>query len=166
MILKTERLLIDSIKTEDYDVLYQKIFSGTNVMKYALMGKVLTQNESQQFIEEYFSINTFSGFLVVREQSTGVLIGFTGLLPYAEIKNSMEFGFVLASDSWGKGYATEIGRAMISYAKEKYHDMNIMATVNPLNHSSINVLKKLDLKYVKTVNDKQRGKREIFQLKN
>ena len=164
MILKTERLLIDSIKTEDYDVLYQKIFSDTNVMQYALMGKVLTQNESKQFIEEYFSINTFSGFFVVREQITGVLVGFAGLLSYTEIKNSMKFGFVLASNFWGKGYATEIGRAMIAYSKEKYHGMNIIATVNPLNYSSINVLKKLNLKYAKTVDNKQRGKRKIFQL--
>ncbi|MBA1420553.1 MAG: GNAT family N-acetyltransferase [Epsilonproteobacteria bacterium] len=166
MILKTERLLIDSIKTEDYDVLYQKIFSDTKVMKYALMGKVLTQKESQEFIEKYFSKNSISGFLVIREQSIGALVGFTGLLNYTEMENCMEFGFVLASDSWGKGYATEIGRAMISYAKEKYHDMDIIATVNPLNNSSINVLKKLDLEYIKTVNDKQRGKRAILQLKN
>jgi len=166
MILKTERLLIDSVKTEDYNVLYQKIFSDTNVMKYALMGKVLTLKESQQFIKKYFSKNSISGFLVIREQNTGALVGFTGLLNYTEMENCMEFGFVLASEAWGKGYATEIGRAMISYVKEKYQDTNIIATVNPLNNPSINVLKKLDLEYIKTVNDQQRGKREIFQLKN
>jgi RimJ/RimL family protein N-acetyltransferase len=57
----------------------------------------------------------------------------------------VELGYTLARDVWGRGYATELGRALIEYAFTELRVPRVVAQVEPANTASRHVLAKLGM---------------------
>lgn len=66
----------------------------------------------------------------------GEMIGIMGLI-------EGELGYMLARDHWGRGYATEMGRALIVHGWARYDWPDIRADVFQGNPASGRVLEKL-----------------------
>lgn len=64
------------------------------------------------------------------------MIGIMGVL-------EAEMGYMIGREHWGKGYATEIGRALIAHAWQSYDWPAISACVFTDNPASVRVLEKL-----------------------
>ena len=77
--------------------------------------------------------------------STGALIGDGGLHPLGGVGPDVELGYTLARSAWGKGYATELGRALVQYAFETLGVARVVAQVEPANTASRHVLAKLGM---------------------
>ncbi len=77
----------------------------------------------------------------------GELIGCCGLRPYKNEKNVYEMGFHLRKKYWHKGYAVEVGKAMIDYAFGELGAEELKAGHNPCNTASGRVLSKLGFIY-------------------
>lgn len=77
------------------------------------------------------------------ELSTGRHIGCGGLRPYRPAERIYELGFHLRPEFWGKGIATEAGKALIAYGFNELAAGAIFAGHHPDNSSSRNVLLKL-----------------------
>jgi [ribosomal protein S5]-alanine N-acetyltransferase len=58
-----------------------------------------------------------------------------------------DFGYILHSDYWGRGYGTEIAKAMVRFGFEQLGMHRIWATCRPQNIASSRVLEKAGLKY-------------------
>lgn len=56
-----------------------------------------------------------------------------------------DFGYVLNQQAWGQGYATEAGRAVVTWLRSLSHLYRIWATCAPDNRASVCVLEKLGL---------------------
>jgi RimJ/RimL family protein N-acetyltransferase len=67
----------------------------------------------------------------------GQLIGMIGL------QEDGDFGYMLAQDAWGQGFATEMGRALVAYADESPQWSSLKACVFEDNPASARVLEKL-----------------------
>jgi ribosomal-protein-alanine N-acetyltransferase len=91
-------------------------------------------------------------------KSDGTLIGAVGfaacLAPFGQIASfggtphrTSEVGlfWALFPDHWGKGYATEAARAMVSYAFDELELARIVATTENDNERSIAVMKRLGM---------------------
>ena len=83
-----------------------------------------------------------------------------------EVDNLIEYElvYVLAKKVWGKGYATEIGRALVTYA---YHVGNInrlIALVEPENTASEKVAKKIGMHLEKEVIRPGGGIRRVYAV--
>ena len=91
-------------------------------------------------------------------KSDGTLIGAVGfaacLAPFGQIASfggtphrTSEVGlfWALFPDHWGKGYATEAARAMVSYAFDELELARIIATTEHDNVRSIGVMKRLGM---------------------
>ncbi len=91
-------------------------------------------------------------------KSDGTLIGSVGfaacLAPFGQIpsfggtpRRTSEVGlfWALFPDHWGKGYATEAARAMVSYAFDDLELARIVATTENDNERSIAVMKRLGM---------------------
>lgn len=80
-----------------------------------------------------------AGPYVIESNESGELIGSTGF-GFCSTRDA-EVGYVLAIDSWGRGYATEVLRALVDLAPlvglEELH-----ATIHPANIASSRVLQK------------------------
>ena len=80
----------------------------------------------------------------------GETVGHGALLREDE---SLEIGYILPRSSWGHGYATEIARALVEYARETLGAPQVLATVDVDNAASIRVLQKIGMTLIERVED-------------
>ena len=85
----------------------------------------------------------------VIERSTGVIVGYAGVNWFAfEGRRRLEFGYRLVPETRGLGYATEASRAVLAEAEETFRG-EILAMIDPTNHASQNVARKLGFTFWK-----------------
>jgi RimJ/RimL family protein N-acetyltransferase len=87
------------------------------------------------------------GFWAAVERSSGRVIGGAVLI-HAPINggNPVEIGYNFARDAWGKGYATEVARALLRHGFKRANLANIVAVIVPDNHASRRVLEKIGMR--------------------
>lgn len=163
-IISSERLAIRTTKESDILLLHERIFSVPEVIKYVFGGKSFSSTESEAFIREKFNFQVSkTGLFSLVEKASRRVIGFAGIIPCTHLgQDDFEFGYVLEKNSWGKGYATEIGKAQIEYVFQNLDCHRILALVNPQNTPSIHVLNKLQMKYETDVMVDGRGLRRVY----
>jgi 8-oxo-dGTP diphosphatase len=81
---------------------------------------------------------------VVTRAADGALVGHMGVRP-DEAGVVCEFGYWFARPSWGQGYATEAGRAVLGFAFDRLDMHTVEALVIPDNERSVRVLDKLGM---------------------
>jgi RimJ/RimL family protein N-acetyltransferase len=69
-----------------------------------------------------------------------VRLGLTGV-------KAAKLGYAVHADSWGKGYASDAARTMITFGFGELDLHRITAAIGPDNESSISVVKKLGFQY-------------------
>jgi RimJ/RimL family protein N-acetyltransferase len=85
----------------------------------------------------------------VIERSTGLIVGYAGVDWFSfEGEVRLEFGYRLVSEARGKGYATEASRAVLANAAVNFRG-EILAMIDPKNHASQNVARKLGFTFWK-----------------
>jgi len=92
-----------------------------------------------------FCIQYWKLYLKTNEE----FIGCCGFRPYKNENKALEMGFHLCKKYWGKGYATEAGKASLKYGFEELHLKKIYAGHNPNNDQSKKVLIKLGFNYIR-----------------
>jgi ribosomal-protein-alanine N-acetyltransferase len=86
------------------------------------------------------------GMWIVEERATASVIGHAGL-QRLHGTDDVELGYYLARAAWGHGYATEAGRACLTYGFESCGLRRVVAVVRPDNHASRHVLEKLGFRH-------------------
>jgi RimJ/RimL family protein N-acetyltransferase len=84
----------------------------------------------------------------VEELETGAFVGRMGLLrhhDWPEAPDPVEVGWVLHRDWWGRGLATEAGRAGIDCWREHLDDPQLLSITRPANRRSRAVMERLGL---------------------
>lgn len=162
-ILNTKRLSLEVTEETDIPIL-QQILADKEVTRLTFGGKPMTFEESTLFIRNHFNMSgKMNGISPLKEKQSKNIIGFAGLIPYTHFsENDFEFGFVLARSAWGKGYATEIGKAQIDYAFKRLEVDRLFAMAAPANKSSIHILTKLGLIHKFDLIDQERGLRKVY----
>lgn len=116
--------------------------------------KLLTEDESKEMVERIKAHIDDHGFglWAVEIKDTREFIGFVGLsIPrfQADFTPCVEIGWRLAVPYWGKGYAQEAAKAVLNYGFHRLELEEIVSFTSALNTKSINVMRKIGLKYVK-----------------
>ena len=73
-------------------------------------------------------------------------LGVTGV-------KAAKLGYAIRADRWGKGYATDAARSMITFGFEDLRLHRISAAIGPDNEASIAVVQKLGMKYEGRIRD-------------
>lgn len=82
------------------------------------------------------------------DRRTGALIGRGGLSrAYVDGAWRLELGWALRSDRWGRGYATEIGRAGLAFAFDALGAGEVVAFTEPHNTRSRAVMQRLGMRH-------------------
>lgn len=141
--ITTERLHLRMWDEEqDFDR-YAELCADEDVMRY-LGGRAMSRLEAWRhmaFMIGHWRLRGFGHWAVTR-RSDGVLIGRAGFL-HPQGWPGFEVGWTLARDQWGKGYASEAGRAMLRYAFEDLGRDKVISLIHPDNTGSIRVAEKL-----------------------
>lgn len=165
-IITSERLVLRSAEASDLDDLFRVVFSDDQVMSQAFSANMaMSKEEAAQFFEGHFDFEgTGKALGVLCLKETREVIGFSGLLACDVFeKDDYEIGFVLGRDYWGKGYATEIGRAQVAYGLGKEAGCSrLLGVVRADILASKKALAKSGLTYHSTRQTSDRGEREIY----
>jgi RimJ/RimL family protein N-acetyltransferase len=166
VILTTPRLALRAVTEGDISALQALILSDGEVMRFAFAGAPMASEAAEDFIRTFFTFgDRLTGMAVLTEKPAGDVIGFAGLSPCDALgADDFEIGFVLARRAWGRGIATEIGKAQLVFGFEQLGCARLLGLVNPQNTPSIHALEKLGMRYVRTIADAKRGPRSVYVI--
>lgn len=151
MILETERLYLRKFTAEDLDW-HVKMYADPNVMRFLGRGVTLTQDQTKKSLDWKITFYEKNGFGegVVLLKETGEPIGHCGF-GYLPDRSDIEIAYALTESNWGKGYATEISKAVLEHGFSVLNMKRIVAMVYPQNSPSIHVIEKMGMNYEKEV---------------
>lgn len=163
ILLESPRLYIRNTHVEDISILHKIIFNDKEVVKHTFGNEEFTLEETEKFIKQSCNFDKTLGLSTLIEKDTEKIIGLAGVIlcDYLE-QTDYEFGFILSRDTWGKGYATEIGKSQIDYVQDVIKAPRVIALVHCENNASKKCIKKLGLKYFTTINTQNRGNRFVY----
>jgi [ribosomal protein S5]-alanine N-acetyltransferase len=146
MELTTPRLHLRPFTLADHETIHV-VYADPEVMRYVGHGAHQTLAETANALRIYGDVLAKRGysFLAVTERATGALIGDGGLHPMGGVGPDVELGYTLARSAWGRGYATELGQALVEYAFTVLRVPRVVAQVEPANTASRHVLAKLGM---------------------
>lgn len=168
--IETERLLLRELLFSDVDGLFE-LESNPNVHLYVGNKPVTHIDECHAYVvfihRQYKDFGT--GRLAVISKETNEFLGWSGIKFITnEINNHKDFyeiGYRFIEKHWGKGYATEAGKAFIDYAFNVMKVDALYAYADAGNENSRKILEKLGLRYVNSF--KYEGELEVwYELKN
>ncbi|MDP9367172.1 MAG: GNAT family N-acetyltransferase [Chloroflexota bacterium] len=148
VILETERLILREWTPEDAPAAFA-IYGDPAVMRYiGAMGTPdpdvdHTRAGLERAIARYRQRPGF-GFWAAVERASGEVVG-AGLLVPLEGGPEVEVGYHLARWVWGRGYATELARALVAYGFDHLGLHRIVGVAYPANRASCRVLEKAGL---------------------
>jgi ribosomal-protein-alanine N-acetyltransferase len=145
--ITTNRLILRRFRKDDLDT-YAKIMGDREVGKWFPKGDGYTHEESEKSLDtilKHWSKHGF-GIWAIINKTNGALIGRCGLNHIDETLE-VEVDFVLAPNSWGRGYATEAAKASLDYGFQKLKLQNIIALVKPENTASRRVIEKIGMQF-------------------
>lgn len=142
--LETERFIIRQWKLDDIAALW-KIMSDIRVHRFTgdTPWTLERTDEYIQFMldQNFCTLELFHRACILKDSQT--LVGLTGLNPYLQKQPEIEWQFGV--QYWGKGYATEIGKAVITSAFTSTDILAIYGMADPLNLGSIRVMEKIGM---------------------
>ncbi len=164
--IETPRLIIKSLDKSDYedfwmqqqDLFITEFFASTRDKDE--MDKIF------QLLLDSQKKHGFSfGMIFIKE--TGELIGRAGLVHLDfQPGPDVELGYFIYQKYCGKGYATELGEALIAYAFNVLKVSRIYATVDPENIASCRVSEKLGMVIDRDDMYETLGKKVRFYVKS
>lgn len=98
----------------------------------------------ERFVGGYEKYNT-PIFMVFDKNNN--FIGRAGFA-YADELEAVEIGYVLDHKYWGKGYATEIAKTLLDWAKDNLNQKYIYAFTGVEHLASMAVMKKAGMEYI------------------
>jgi RimJ/RimL family protein N-acetyltransferase len=164
LILETERLILKHIDPADAAPLID-LWRDPDVTEHlggprerAKLVEIFAKDVENPFAYEY------DLWPVIEKQSNQV-IGHCGLLEkeVAE-QDEVEINYIFTPSAWGKGYATEIGKAIIQYAFEEKKLKRLIALIKPENEASAVVATKIGMSFEKEVIRPGGAKRMLYVI--
>lgn len=139
----TERLRLRPWRDDDLDA-YAAISADPQVMRHLGHGGALSRPDAWRQMAMFTGHWQLKGFgtWAVEEKDTGHFVGRIGLHE-PEGWPGVEVGWTLAREVWGRGYASEGGRAALQYAWDVLRARHVISLIIPENTASIRVAERL-----------------------
>jgi len=144
--LSSQRLYLKEMKVTDAQNLFL-LNSDIEVIQYTGDVMFTSIDDALNLIENYDQYQKYKmGRLSLFDKASGEYIGWCGL-KYLEKTGKVDIGYRLLKKHWGKGYATEAAIVCLDYGFNTLELEEIIGTAMMENTASINVFKKLGMKY-------------------
>ena len=144
--LNTERMHLRRIGPEHLEDLLE-LDSDPEVMRYISGGKPSTREDYEKFLPRMMAYDDEPfGFLAAYDNER--FLGWFHLRPSVADESILELGYRLRREAWGRGLATEGGKALVRYAFETLDQPAVDACADPNNAGSIRVMVKCGMHHV------------------
>ena len=163
LILETDRLVMTPLIEEDVDIMTQ-LLCNADVMRFVTDAPKAKENVTRDMKNAVRrGAGGRVGIWCIREKETGGKVGDAVLMP-VPIEHDhyqwhsvvpevyppaqIEVGYLFLPSVWGRGYATEACARLLAFAFEETTLDEIVATTDPENAKSQNVLRKCGLRAI------------------
>ncbi len=147
MEIETERLLLRMFRPDDADLMYDRIWTDPDVMRFVQPdGWPHPREESANFLDRLVTRFRDNGYgqWAVTVKDAGELIGYCGLKTLADTPD-IELLYGIAREHWGRGLVTEAARAALRFGFEEAGLDYIVAIALPANVGSWRVMEKIGM---------------------
>jgi RimJ/RimL family protein N-acetyltransferase len=123
---------------------WARIHADLEVVRWIGRDRPLARADSWRelaYLVGHWGLRGFGQWLL-EERATGELVGRAGLY-FPEGWPGLEVGWTLARPRWGRGLATEAGRASIDWAFSELGADRVISLIDPTNHRSRRVAERL-----------------------
>lgn len=147
-IATTDRLLLREITLEDVQSIFD-LNADPEVVRYTSDPAFKNLDEVRELIENNirYQYRTYGiGRWAVIEKESGLFMGWCGL-KFREGQNETDLGYRFMKKFWGKGYATEAGKACIDFGFRTKNLERIIGCCMKDNTASIHVLEKCGMTF-------------------
>ena len=146
----TERLKLRPFVEADLDA-YAQMCADPETMRYIGVGATLSRSDAWRSMAMFLGHWQLRGYgmWAVEDKRTGTFLGRIGL-HNPEGWPELEVGWLLDRAHWGRGLATEGGRAAMTFAFDRLNLERISSVIHPQNAASIRVAEKLGMRRERT----------------
>lgn len=153
MILETQRLVLRNWQETDVNH-YLVLAHDVGYNCFSLPGRFLVHTTEEAREKVRHRIRLFDerklGKFPIFLRATGEFMGTCGMEPFdLEGQPEIELGYRLCLNFWGKGYAREAAKGMLSYGFRDLKLAKIMAFALPQNKASLKILDQLGFRYLR-----------------
>jgi ribosomal-protein-alanine N-acetyltransferase len=147
--LETERLLIRPVEPTDAAELHEAVYADPVTMRWIPSGPSDTVEASERRIARLIEHQQANGFSLwaVAERTSGRLVGDCGLLLVEWRGPEVELAYRLGREFWGRGYATEAGRACVRFGLGELGLDGVIAITDPAHTASRRVMEKIGMTF-------------------
>ena len=147
--LETERLILRNLVPEDYQAVFRWC-GDPDVARYMVYPVYTRAEDVKAWIETLDPDDPDDYDVGIILKATGELIGGGGIY-YDPDRDLWTIGYNLRKDQWGKGYAAEMIRALLDYARSLRDVRGIQGTFAKANYKSQRVMEKLGMTFLEDV---------------
>lgn len=112
---RSERLLLRPVWPEDWKGVLSGIADEVVVRNLASAPWPYEEEDARAFTR--LPIDPLFPRFIITRASDAVVVGCIGIDPVPGADGSIEIGYWIARDHWGRGYATEAGQAVLTIAR-------------------------------------------------
>jgi RimJ/RimL family protein N-acetyltransferase len=148
VVLETQRLVLRELTAED-GPLFVAVDQDPKVMTFVDIGKPYTL---QRYDEELWPLTSKLyreqpglGYFLAFEKLSGDCIGWFHFRPAFDRESETELGYRLHQRFWGRGYATEMSRALVHRGFTEMGTTRVVALALQANRASTRVMEKAGL---------------------
>jgi [ribosomal protein S5]-alanine N-acetyltransferase len=151
--IETERLVVRPLEERDAVELHE-LYSDAQAMQYLVDRVPSTLDESREWVRAKIDLHERDGLSLwaVVERDTESVVGDAGL-QWEEIdgERELDLGVRVVRRCWGRGYATEVSRALIDAAFADVRVPRLTAQTDTRNAAARRVLESLGMRYEREI---------------
>lgn len=148
--LETDRLIIRFTSIDDFNNIFA-LRSDPEVQKYTTQ-LAATKKDVQGFLDMVipYQKKHGHGMASVFEKKTGEFIGQAGIfhVGHYDLQPEIEIGYRFHVKYWGRGFATEVTKALIKWGFQNLNVLKIVSFVETKNIASRRVLEKCGFHHI------------------
>jgi ribosomal-protein-alanine N-acetyltransferase len=155
IILETSRLILRHPTPDDLDSLYA-LYRDPEMVRF-IPDAPRNYEETRKELEWHrhgHPKHPQLGLWSTIEKASNRYLGRCGLLPWSiDGQEEVEVAYSIAREHWGRGFATEAARAILTYGFEDLHVPRLVCLIDPQNIASIRVAEKIGMAFEKACED-------------
>lgn len=146
--IRTPRLELLPATEHDVDRLH-RVWLAEEVRRYLWDGQKISRQTAADTVTRglrSFEHEDFGIWTAHRIGAPGT-IGFAGMLRFGDHDENVELLYGLTPDNWKRGFATEIGRALVKYGLEELGLARLYARTDLPNEASVKVMQRIGMRF-------------------
>jgi len=162
-VIETDRLLLREVTMNDLEEV-NKIYSNPENERSSVWKLHTDKEKTKEKINSM--INNYRigkpEHWIVCDKKTNKIVAIGGMFGFVPAHRRITMGWTVDSNSWGNGYAVELGKACVEYAMKFLNVNRVDAVVRINNIASRKVLEKIGLSYTTHLRQNWRLKDEFL----